>query len=113
MYGSVCRNFFFFESPLPLPIMVGIPHDRVHSSDCLFQSEEMSVLLLYTPTDTQLQRIAQAACAPHLGLDTGTGSTRGFGPRVFPGTGTGWHFPTRAISAYPTRKPAGFHGSKL
>ncbi|KAJ7867407.1 hypothetical protein B0H14DRAFT_2572932 [Mycena olivaceomarginata] len=36
----------------------------------------------------------------------GTGSTRGFGPRVFAGTGMGRHFSTRAISVYPTRKPA-------
>ncbi|KAJ7358464.1 hypothetical protein DFH08DRAFT_442678 [Mycena albidolilacea] len=54
---------------------------------------------------------------PHsfLRMDTGTGSTRGFGGRVFAGTGTGtgWLFSTRAVSAYPTRKPAGFAGSNF
>jgi hypothetical protein len=39
----------------------------------------------------------------HPGFNTGIGSTRGFGPRVDAGTGTGWEFSTRAHSVCPTR----------
>jgi hypothetical protein len=80
---------------------------------CLYHKHETSSNLMLVPPYSQPVQGDCPEVALELGLDTGTRSTRGFGPQVFPGMGMGWHFSTRTISAYPARKPAGFHRSKL